>query len=98
MPYEIRQMGTSKRPTDGVVVAQAETAEELSEFFEPGRFALCWTYEHAPITRWSADAKGSARRKRLRRRLEAKAPLFADQLYQDEVLSRKDYYTGKTNR
>ena len=36
MPYEIRQMGTSKRPTDGVIVAQAETAEELEVFFRAG--------------------------------------------------------------
>ena len=48
-----------------------------------------------PIRRLSAEAKGRIRRPRLRQRLDAKLPLFAEQLYADALAKRPWYYAGE---
>ena len=105
MPYQLRQCGTNLNPSRGVVVAQYATLEEFEadwpdEWIAGTRLKCCWVsgIDPTPVKRWSADSKGSARRKRLWRRLEKKHPLLATVLYNEQIIADKDYYTGKTDR
>ena len=46
----------------------------------------------------SQAGKASIRQKRLRRKIERKAPLFAEQLIARELESDPEYYAARTNR
>lgn len=48
--------------------------------------------------RLSPEAKSKIRRKNLERRVEKKAPLFANDLIQIELAKDPDYYEGKEYR
>lgn len=48
--------------------------------------------EQRPIRRWSQEAKARARVRNLRRRMEEKFPLLAEQLIADELARRPSYY------
>lgn len=49
-----------------------------------------------PPRRWSKQAKARNRRKRLRKRLERKVPLFADMFYEDALADDSEgYYDGE---
>ena len=52
----------------------------------------CWTAFPKPIKRWAPERKAATRRANLRKRLDKKAPLFADQLFADELARRPDYF------
>lgn len=45
-----------------------------------------------PPRRWSPEAKGRVRRGNLRKRLDAHVPLFAQQIFDAELMSRPDYF------
>ncbi len=49
-----------------------------------------------PIRRWSDERKAAARRRNLERRVQRKAPLFADELIGRELEARPDYFAGKS--
>jgi hypothetical protein len=71
-------------------------AEAHGPDVEPG---LGWSWsisiETPPHTKWSEEAKGRVRRRNLRKRLEAKVPLFADLLFKEQLEARPDYFAGK---
>ena len=52
--------------------------------------------EQRPIRRWSAEAKAKVRKSNLRRRIEKKFPLFAEQFIAAELSARPDYYEART--
>jgi hypothetical protein len=82
------------RPSHGEVIAEAATMADLLPLWEPGRVVIGWTAAHEPPRRLSQSSLASVRRKRLRRRLEAKFPLLADQLEQAELAARPDFFNG----
>lgn len=92
--YQAIRLGPDLRPTNGQVIAEADTAAELIHLWEPGRVVIAWRMPDAPRKRLSRDSLATVRRKRLRRRLDAKHPLFAAQLYEAEIAARPDYYAG----
>lgn len=48
------------------------------------------------IKKLPVEVLARIRKKRLRRRIEAKYPLFADEMYEGEVQRNSEYYEGKT--
>ena len=58
-------------------------------------YSPTWQPPVRPIRRLSAEAKGRIRRSRLRRRLQTKLPLLADQLYTQELGRRAGYFAGE---
>ena len=48
--------------------------------------------EQRPIKRWSREAKAKVRQSNLRRRMEKKFPLLAEQFIAAELSARPDYY------
>lgn len=48
--------------------------------------------EQRPVKRWSPAAKAKVRQGNLRKRIEKKFPLFADQFIAAELAARPDYY------
>lgn len=84
------------------VDAGAACPPEVEAFWKPGAgYAVSIDFQApAVIRRWSKEAKGRARRKRLETRLMRRAPLFAAELIARELESRPGYYQGedfKTN-
>jgi len=51
----------------------------------------------APVKEMDKEKLASIRKKRLKRRLQAKYPLFAEQFEQEEMAKRAEYYEGKTD-
>lgn len=54
--------------------------------------------EQRPIRRWSQEARAKVRLKNLRRRMENKFPLFAEDFIADEVARRPEYFSGSYDR
>jgi hypothetical protein len=50
-----------------------------------------------PTRQISAEALASVRRMRLERRMRKKYPLFADQMIQEELAAKPDFYAGITD-
>lgn len=70
--------------------------EILAEWVAGGLYAVCWELiTQRPIKRWSREAKSRARRRNLRKRLENKVPLFADQLEAEELARRPEYFAAE---
>ncbi|MDF2143235.1 hypothetical protein [Paenirhodobacter sp. CAU 1674] len=65
--------------------------------FAPGSgWTIGWEcIEQRQIKRWSKDARARVRQKNLRRRLEKKFPLFAEDFFAAEVASRPRYFAGE---
>lgn len=102
MSYELVQVNPNcPKPSEGVTVAtgsEHEISQLWEELADPWHFKMVW---RAPVTerkQWSETSKGSARRKRLKRRLDAKFPLLSTTLYQEQVLADRAYYEGRSNR
>lgn len=92
--YQAIRLGADLRPCNGEVIAEAPTAAELLHLWQPGRVVIAWRADAAPIRRLSRDSLAALRRKRLRRRLEARFPLIACQLYEAELAARPGYFAG----
>lgn len=71
--------------------------EEAWRDMGPGSgWSIGWEMiEQRPIKRWSPEAKARVRQSNLRKRLEAKFPLFADQFIAAELAARPDYYEAR---
>ena len=69
---------------------------ELLDRKTPGDgWALCWELvSQRPIRRWSQEARARVRQNNLRRRMEKKYPLFAEDFIAAEIASRPDYFAG----
>lgn len=52
--------------------------------------------EQRPVKRWSPEAKARVRQGNLRKRIERKFPLFADQFVAAELAARPEYYEART--
>ena len=90
--YEARRM-VNFRPV-GEVLARG-TAADVDPFWIAGKVAIVWTYDAPPPRQLSTQSLASVRQKRLRRRLEKKAPLFADVLFQQELAARPAFFAGE---
>ncbi|ANT39901.1 hypothetical protein [Rhodovulum sp. P5] len=76
---------------------------EIEQMIAPGTecapgsgWTIGWEcIEQRPIRRWSVEAKARVRRLRLRRRLEKKFPLFAEDFIAAELSRRPQYFAGQ---
>ncbi|WP_299085137.1 hypothetical protein [uncultured Ruegeria sp.] len=91
--YAAIQLGPCKRPCKGTVIATG-TAEEVERYWIPGEVCIGWYPNYEPIRRLSQEGLASARKKRLRRKLEKKFPLFADQFEEAEHRARPQFFDG----
>jgi len=91
--YQAIRLGPDLRPSGGEVIAEGTEAKVLP-FWVPGKIVIAWRADEPPPRRLSKASLASVRRKRLRRRLDAKFPLLADQLEQAELAARPDFYAG----
>ena len=48
-----------------------------------------------PKVKWSNEAKGRNRRRRLKQRLQKKYPLFWQPFYEQDLAERPEYYNGE---
>ena len=80
-----------------VVEAGARCPTEISLMWAPGTgYGVCIDFlDDRPIRRWSEERKAAARRRNLARRLDKRAPLFAQELMERELLARPDSFAGK---
>ncbi|WP_235829722.1 hypothetical protein [Frigidibacter oleivorans] len=69
------------------------------ESFVPGSgYSVGWEcIEQRPIRRWSQSAKARVRQRNLRRRMEAKFPLFAEDFIAAEFARRPSYFAGSND-
>lgn len=88
------QLGPDMRPSSGTVLASSADRADVEHLWQPGRVALCWSYASKPPRRLPQQTVARLRRRRLRRRLERTAPLFADELFEAELAARPRYYAG----
>ena len=70
---------------------------EIEEKKVLGKWCVTWSAVMAPPRQLSEDTLKSVRRKRLKRRVESKYPLFADQFIQEEMEKKAEFYDGKTD-
>lgn len=98
-----------KRP--GLCPGEPELASEVVDAGQPAPesvksqwvagtgYAVCvdFLYER-PVRRWSDERKAFVRRKNLEKRINRKAPMFADELIERELAARTDYFRGKSPR
>jgi hypothetical protein len=62
-----------------------------------GGYSIVTTFMREPGRKLSPQSLARVRRKRLERRVLAKAPLFAEQLVSAEIARKADYYAGITD-
>lgn len=89
---------TGPRVLGAMLVPYGERCpEELAALHVPGSgYCISWELvSQKPIRRWSAEAKGRARLRNLRRRIEKKFPLFAGDFITQELEKRPGYYAGE---
>lgn len=79
----------------GEILAEGPTRADVDHLWCPGVVAITWDAEERPIRRWPQETVARVRKARLKRRLEKKLPLFADQLYDAELAARPDYYAAE---
>jgi len=59
-------------------------------------YAVCIDFlSDREIKRWSPERKAAARRRNMERRINKRAPLFAEELIAQELAARPDYFSGK---
>lgn len=79
-----------------MVRSSADTPKEIKEFPTIGTgyaiFCRCEDALQPPKRRMSEEVKQRLRRTRLIRRLENRAPLFAKDLYAEEINAKPEYY------
>lgn len=63
-----------------------------------GGYAVTHSWISPPPRQLSQDTKAIVRRKRLKRRLDKKYPMFADQFFSGEIERKKNYYNGITDQ
>lgn len=54
--------------------------------------------DQRPVRRWSQEARARVRKRNLRRRIEKKFPLFAEDFIAAEMSARPSYYEGSNER
>ena len=72
--------------------------KEIEEVYQSGKgYSHCIRAVKNEIRKLAPEVLSSLRQKRLKRRLEEKYPLFADQLFDQELKRNRSYYEGKTD-
>lgn len=81
-----------------LVPASEDCPREILDLHVPGNgYAICReVVSQRPPRQWSKEAKGRVRRNNLRRRIEKKFPLFAEQFISDELARRPSYFAGES--
>ena len=100
--YTIRWGNPNKTPQGERILATAEVPAgtpcppELSALCTPGcGYAVCIDFlSDCPVRRWSPEAKATARKRNLRRRLQRRVPLFAEIFAEAEIARRPGYFAG----
>ena len=70
---------------------------EIMEVWKPGSgYRVTYTFINEPPKQQSQAALATTRQKRLRRRMEKKYPLLAEQFITEETAKNPDYYNGIT--
>lgn len=69
---------------------------DISTLKVPG-YTVYWSPIMKPTNQLPESTLKSIRRKRLKRRVENKYPLFADEFIQEELENKTEYYEGKTD-
>lgn len=93
--YHAIRLGPDMRPSNGTVIASGQAKADVLPYWQAGRVVIGWKADHAPMRRLSQASLASVRRKRLRRKLERKHPLLAEQLFADEIAARQAFYAGE---
>lgn len=71
---------------------------EIEEAYQSGNgYSYCIRAVKAIPRKLDPEVLSSLRQKRLKRRLEEKYPLLADQLFDQELKRNRSYYEGKTD-
>ena len=100
--YSIRWGSPYTDPPDGIrCMAEEHTdvnvcppgIQELKETLGYGSgWFICFSWTRKEGTKWSLEAKQRVRRSRLRKRIEKKWPMFADQFFQEIIERKPDHY------
>ena len=73
------------------------TPPEIQSVWKPGSgYSIYVTFLNEPPRQMPPEKLASIRMKRLRRRVEKKYPLLADEIIQEEIAKNPDYYAGIT--
>ena len=91
--YELRTRCAKFKPTDQVI--EAGTFEQCETQWIAMKTVIVWIGDETPIRQLSTEALGSRRRKRLLNKLRKKHPLFAKELYENELAARPAHYAGE---
>ncbi|MBE3038016.1 MAG: hypothetical protein IMZ62_04290 [Chloroflexi bacterium] len=74
-----------------------KTPPEIEAVWKPGSgYAQYVTFLNEPPKQLNQEQLSNIRVKRLRRRVEKKYPLFADQIVSEEITANSEYYAGIT--
>lgn len=93
--YQAIRLGPDKQPSKGTVIATGPTMESLMHLWKPSEVCIGWQAEHAAPRRLKPESLAAVRKKRLRRQLDAKLPLLADQIEEQEIAARPAFYAGE---
>lgn len=74
--YSVRLLDTQKRPF-GPVVAEGDTLDAVTPFWQAGVNAVCWSAPEKPIKRLHPQTLERVRALKHNRRIEKKMPLLA---------------------
>ena len=74
----------------------SECPKWMKDSLQPGSgYSLFVRFQEPEPRRLSKEGLASVRRKRLRARLDKSAPLFADELFDQEIERNPSYYAGE---
>ncbi|WP_444452016.1 hypothetical protein ACTTAI_13240 [Rhodobacter capsulatus] len=75
---------------------EIEQMSGLGTEYGPGSgWTIRWEMiEQRPVRRWSQEARAKVRKNNLRKRMEAKFPLFAEDFIAAEIARRPSYFDG----
>lgn len=70
---------------------------DILEKWVAGKWSICWSAIREPMKSMSTEGKASIRKRNLRKRMEKKYPLFAEEFIQEEMKARPKYFMGLNN-
>lgn len=99
--YAVR-LGPDKNPSRGEVIHVSPGSghgipDDIMALWKPGEVAVVWGYDK-PLRQLSEAGLASVRQKRLRRRLDARVPLLAEVIEEQEHAAKPDFFAGKRDQ
>lgn len=81
------------------IIGYAPCPQEIKEFpiTLGGGYSITHSWVSRPIKPLHQESLANVRKKRAKRRIMAKYPMFADQFIKEELLRKPDYYNGITD-